>query len=168
MPSLATISLDALSEKSGVDVKTIRAYERGGLLPKPRRVAGNILLYRTDDIERLNFIKHALALGFSVEAVRELLGLPGRKPPGCAAIHEIAERHLANLRRRIAELTRMESVLAPLVGSCARQGGSAECPILATFSGQPHPSLPARIDEGAETAVSFARLQRAGGERLCK
>lgn len=140
MPALATIALEALSEKSGVDVKTIRAYERQGLLPKPRRVAGNILLYRTDDIERLTFIQHALALGFSLEAVRDLLGLPDRKPPGCADIHQIADRHLTDLRRRIAELTHMESVLAPLVESCPRHGGPAGCPIVATFS---HPNAPA-------------------------
>jgi DNA-binding transcriptional MerR regulator len=73
MPTLASITLEALSERSGVDIETIGAYQRQGLIQKPRRVARNLALYQSDCIERVMFIRHALHLGFSPEAVHELL-----------------------------------------------------------------------------------------------
>jgi len=139
MPALATITIDVLAKKSGVDIETIHAYQRSGLVPKPQRVPNDLLLYRTDDIERLVFIRRAIGLGFSVEAVRELLGLASKKLKACADVHEIASRHLADIRRRMTELARMESALAPLVESCPRHGGLDACPILNSLS---HPDIP--------------------------
>jgi MerR family mercuric resistance operon transcriptional regulator len=153
MPALATITVGVLSEKSGVDIKTIHAYQRLGLVPRPRRVAGHLLLYRIEDIGRLIFIRRALELGFSLDAVRELLGLARTKPKGCADIHEIAGRHLADLRRRIADLARMEEALAPLVESCPRQGGLAACPVINTLA---RPG-PAQAQEAGPDAGEAAR-----------
>ena len=143
MPALATITIDVLAMKSGVDTETIHSYQRSGLVPKPRRVANDLLLYRIDDVERLIFIRRAMGLGFSVEAVRELLGLSAKKPKACADVHEIANRHLADVRRRMADLARMESALAPMVESCPRRGGLATCPILNSLS-HPDSSSPPR------------------------
>jgi DNA-binding transcriptional MerR regulator len=144
MPALATITLDVLAAKSGVDTATLLSYQRLGLVPKPQRVANELLLYRTDDVERVVFIRRAIALGFSVEAVRELLGLAGKKPKACADVHEIASRHLADIRRRRAELAQMERALAPLVDSCPRRGGLAACPIMSSLS---HLDVPSSLHE---------------------
>jgi MerR family copper efflux transcriptional regulator len=138
MPALATITIEVLAERSGVDREAILAFQRQGLVPKPRRIAGGLLLYRTGDVERLVFIRRAVELGFTIDSVRELSGLADRKPKGCADVYDIASRHLRDVRRRITELERLESALAPLVESCTRQGGLETCPILSSL-GQPGP-----------------------------
>jgi MerR family transcriptional regulator, mercuric resistance operon regulatory protein len=147
MPALATITMDVLAKRSGFDAQAILAYQRQGLLPKPQRVSGGLLLYRVEDVERLSFIRRALELGFSVDAVRELLGLASRKPKACADVHDIASRHLADVRRRIAELARLESMLAPLVESCTRSGGLDDCPILSSLA---HPGPDGAVRQAAD------------------
>jgi DNA-binding transcriptional MerR regulator len=134
MPALATITIEVLAERSGVDREAILAFQRQGLVPKPRRIAGGLLLYRTEDVERLVFIRRAVELGFSIDSVRELSGLADRKPKGCDDIYDIASRHLRDVRRRISELERLESALAPLVESCPRRGGLEVCPILTSLA----------------------------------
>ena len=134
MPALATITIEVLAKKSGVDPPSILDFQRQGLVPRPHRVAGGLLLYRTEDIERLMFIRRAIELGFSVDSVRELLGLASKKPQACADVHEIANRHLADVRRRIAELARLERVLAPLVESCTGRRALEACPILSSLT----------------------------------
>ena len=130
MAALATITIDVLSRESGIDVDTIRAFERMGLLPKPRRVANNLLLYSTDDVGVAMFAQKALALGFSPQAVRELLRLANARASNCADIHALAQRHLKGIRRRIAELRSMEKALAPLVACCSPDLPIRDCPIL--------------------------------------
>jgi MerR family mercuric resistance operon transcriptional regulator len=100
MPGLATITVGVLSDKSGVDADTIRIYQRLGLLPKPRTVAGNLLLYRVEDIDRLIFIRRARDLGFSFEAITEMLELAQKRQKNCAQIHEVADRHLADIQHQ--------------------------------------------------------------------
>ena len=134
MPALATITIEVLAERSGVDHEAILAYQRHGLVLKPRRVAGGLLLYRTEDVERLIFIRRAAELGFSIDSVRELSGLADSKPKGCADVYDIASRHLSDVRRRIADLERLESALAPLVEPCPRHGGLEVCPILTSLA----------------------------------
>ena len=134
MPALATITIEVLAERSGVDREAILAFQRHGLVPKPRRVAGGLLLYRTEDVERLIFIRRSAELGFSIDSVRELSGLADSKPKGCADVYDIASRHLSDVRRRIADLERLEGALAPLVESCPRHGGLEACPILTSLA----------------------------------
>ena len=71
MPALATITIDVLSRQSGIDIGTIHSYERMGLVPKPRRIAGNLLLYSIDVVSIAVFVQRALGLGFSPQAVRD-------------------------------------------------------------------------------------------------
>jgi MerR family mercuric resistance operon transcriptional regulator len=130
MAALATITIDVLSRESGIDTETIRAYERLGLVGKPRRVAGNLLLYRTDDINGAIFAQRALGLGFSPQAVRELLRLADRASSSCAEVHRLAHRHLTDIKRRITELKTMEKALAPLLAGCTAEQALAECPII--------------------------------------
>lgn len=137
MPALATLPITALAELSGTDIATLKAYERLGLLSKPRRPANGLILYPADEGTRVTFIKRSFELGFSPEAVREMLGIGRGKALSCGDIFAIADRRLADIRQRLADLRRMEQALAPLVESCPRRGGLANCSIVNTLS---HPS----------------------------
>lgn len=134
MPALPTIAIDALAEQAGVDLATIRAYERLGLLGKPRRLPGGLQLYRTDDIARVTFIRRAQELGFTLETIRELFDITTKGTRSCADVHEVAQRHLEDIRRRREDLMRMEAVLAPLVSACPQKGHVDDCPIMNALS----------------------------------
>jgi MerR family mercuric resistance operon transcriptional regulator len=134
MSALATIAVGALAQQAGVDIATIHFYERLGLIDKPRRAAGGLQLYRTTDIARVTFIRRTQELGFSTEAIRELLGMTEKGRHTCGDVHEVAERHLLDIRQRLEDLARLESMLAPLVGACPQTGSAAHCPILNALS----------------------------------
>ena len=83
-----------LSERSGVNIETIRYYERVDLLRKPVRSAGGYRLYQSGDIDRLCFIRRARDLGFSLDEIRRLLDLADQKSRSCRRVHDIAAEHL--------------------------------------------------------------------------
>jgi MerR family transcriptional regulator, mercuric resistance operon regulatory protein len=134
MSALATITVGALAQQAGVDIATIRHCERLGLIDKPRRTAKGLQLYRTSDVTRVTFVRRTKELGFSTEAIRELLGLTAKGPHTCRNVHQVAERHLLDIRRRLADLVRLESVLAPLVSACPQAGSAIHCPIVNALS----------------------------------
>lgn len=135
MPALAPITISGLATATGVDVETIRSYEHLGLIQKPRRGPGGYLLYRGEDVDILIFTRRATQLGFSLESIRELLALAEPRNPAasCSAVYDIAMRQLAEIRRRIGELTRMEQTLSGLAEECPRQGNATGCPIIGTL-----------------------------------
>lgn len=137
MSALATIAVGALAQQAGVDVATIHYYEGLGLIDKPRRAAGGLQLYRTTDVARVTFIRRTQELGFSTDAIRELLGMTEKGRHTCGDVHEVAERHLLDIRRRLDDLARLERMLAPLVAACPQTGSAAHCPILNALS---HPA----------------------------
>ncbi|MBI2735583.1 MAG: MerR family DNA-binding protein [Rhodospirillales bacterium] len=134
MPPLATLPFAALAEKSGVDIETLATYERLGLLSKPRRPANGLILYPADEDRRVTFIKRSFELGFSAEAIHEMVSLGRGKQKSCQEIYAIAERQLADIRRRLDDLARIERTLAPLVESCPRRGNVADCIIVNALS----------------------------------
>ena len=136
MPALATLPFAALAEKSGVHIDTLQNYERLGLLSKPHRPANGLILYPADEDRRVTFITRSFELGFSAEAIREMVSL-GRGKKSCQEIYAIAERQLADIRRRLDDLARIERTLAPLVDSCPRRGDIVDCSIVNALS---HPS----------------------------
>jgi len=133
MPEREQFPIGILSERSGVNIETIRYYERAGLLPKPQRSAAGYRLYRTTDSDRLCFIRRARDLGFSLDEVRRLLGLADQKSRSCRRVHDIAVDHLAEVRAKIGDLRRMERVLVAMVTACA-QGTMPACPLLETLA----------------------------------
>lgn len=133
MPEREQFPIGILSERSGVNIETIRYYERVGLLPKPQRSAAGYRLYRTADSDRLCFIRRARDLGFSLDEVRRLLDLADQKSRSCRRVHDIAVEHLAEVRAKIDDLRRMERVLATLVKACT-QGTMPACPLLETLA----------------------------------
>jgi MerR family mercuric resistance operon transcriptional regulator len=136
MKALA-FTIGRLSETAGVNIETIRYYERIGLMAKPPRTAGGRRLYDETASRRLIFIRRARALGFSVEDIRALLALSagdGR----CADVHALTVRHLTDVRAKIADLRRLERTLATTAQRCARDA-SPDCPIIDSLSApRPH------------------------------
>lgn len=105
-----------LSKVTGVKVPTIRYYEEIGLLKPAERSSGNQRLYDKAAYERLSFIRHARALGFSLEDIRDLLGMADQPQQSCAAVDAIARRQLAQVQARIARLNLLEAELARMLG----------------------------------------------------
>jgi MerR family transcriptional regulator, mercuric resistance operon regulatory protein len=123
------MSIGALSEQTAVGIETIRFYERLGLLPAPPRSAAGHRLYATEHKRRLIFIRRARDLGFSLKEVRALLG-PGRgRHVTCAKVKTMTEQHIADLRRRINDLKRMDRALSRMVVQCAG-GETGACAII--------------------------------------
>jgi Cu(I)-responsive transcriptional regulator len=118
-----------LGRETGTKVETIRYYERIGLLPPPARTSGNYRAYGIEHLNRLSFIRRARDLGFSIEQVRTLLDLADEKDRSCRAVDAIAREHLADVERKIADLTALGRELRDLIGQC-RRGTIAECRIV--------------------------------------
>jgi MerR family transcriptional regulator, mercuric resistance operon regulatory protein len=129
MTTPQALRIGALSRLSGVKVETIRYHEREGLLAKPERTVGGGRLYRPSDAERLAFIRRTRELGFPLDEVRELLGLADQRSRSCRRVHAVATAHLAEIRRKIEDMRRMERILAGMVADCA-EGTMSDCPLL--------------------------------------
>ncbi|HWU61049.1 MAG TPA: helix-turn-helix domain-containing protein [Ensifer sp.] len=127
------ITIGKLSETTGVKVPTIRYYESIGLMPEPERTEGNQRRYVRAHLDRLNFIRHARDLGFSVEAIRDLLSLQATPDAPCHDADRIAADNLADVRAKIARLKKLEAELEHIVSECAG-GRAGECNVLATLA----------------------------------
>jgi MerR family mercuric resistance operon transcriptional regulator len=124
-----TVSIGRLSERTGVNIETIRYYERIGLLPAPPRSEGRHRLYDESHGRRLVFIRRSRELGFSLEEVRGLLGLTTGRKLTCHAVKTLAEQHVVDIRRKVKDLKRLERVLTDLAARC--HGNEVpDCPIL--------------------------------------
>ena len=131
------LSIGKLSEAAGVKVPTIRYYEQIGLLPKADRSGGNQRVYSHATQDRLAFIRHARELGFSLDAIRDLLGMSDRPDLSCAAVDGIAKAQLAAVEGRIVRLMALKSELERMVVQCA--GGSiADCRVIEVLGNHAH------------------------------
>lgn len=121
--------IGVLSTETDVNIETIRYYEKVGLMPAPPRTAGRQRVYDVDHLKRLNFIRRGRALGFSLDQIRELLGLVRGHDLTCSDVKAMTEGHISDIRRKIADLRQLEKVLADLAAKC---DGTAvpDCPIL--------------------------------------
>jgi Cu(I)-responsive transcriptional regulator len=127
------LTIGKLAAATGTKVETVRYYERAGLIAAPARTGGNYRSYRPEDLERLRFIRRTRDLGFSLDEVRMLLDMAEQRDRDCGTVDEIATRHLAEIDRKISDLTALRRELAAVISSCA--GGTvAECRILEAFA----------------------------------
>ncbi|MDR3414872.1 MAG: MerR family transcriptional regulator [Nevskia sp.] len=122
-------TIGRLARSAGVNIDTVRFYERQGLLPPAPRTAAGYRLYDEADAQRLRFIRRAKALGFSLEDIAELLRLT-EDGHDRAGIKSIAEKRVADLESRIRELERMRSILAHHAAHCSGRGEVKGCPII--------------------------------------
>lgn len=123
------MKIGEIAQRAGSNVETVRYYERIGLLTPPARTAGNYRSYSEAHAQRLSFIRRARDLGFTIEDVRELLALDEDRNRSCAAVDEIAARHLGTVQCKIANLTALGAELERVIDSCG-QGAVADCQIL--------------------------------------
>ena len=107
-----------LAQATGCNLETIRYYEGVDLLPVPARTATGHRVYSGQDVRRLRFIMRARELGFSLEDIRGLLGLGDGALRSCAEVKERTEVHLADVRTKIADLQRIETVLSHTASLC--------------------------------------------------
>lgn len=126
-------SIGALAEATDTKVETVRYYERIGLLPEPGRTSGNYRSYGDTHLGRLSFIRRARDLGFTLDQVRTLLGLAEARDDDCCAVDAIAQNHLEDIERKIADLKALRRELRDLIGQC-QKGVIAECRIIGALS----------------------------------
>ncbi len=127
---MTALTIGRLAEAAGVEVSTIRYYERRGLVrPNARRSSG-YREYSDESVRRVRFIRHAQALGFTLEEIAGLLRLRVTPNIDCGAVRARASAKLANVNVRLAELERIRDALARLVAACPAQGPVTRCTIL--------------------------------------
>lgn len=127
------LSIGVIAQQTGCSVPTIRYYEEIGLLPAGPRTEGGRRVYGQAAVRRLTFIRRCRDFGFSIEQVRELVGLVDEPERPCIEVREVAARHLVQLRQKLAELQALESSMAAFVCSCdtaCAGGAAADCTIL--------------------------------------
>src|SRR5712692_7814709 len=127
------LTIGALGKATNTKTETIRYYEHIGLPPAPDRTAGNYRAYGPDHLRRPSFIRRSRALGFSIEAIRNLLSLTDQKEAECGAVDGIAREHLAEIERKIGDLTALRRELRDLIGQCGN-GTIAECRLIEALS----------------------------------
>lgn len=127
-PTMQSMTIGQLAASAGVNVETVRYYQRRELLAVPTREAGSIARYPESSLKRLRFIKRAQGLGFSLEDVQALLSLDDGQ--ACSSARELGERKLAEVRERIQTLRALERVLEELVGRCSTVKGRVSCPLI--------------------------------------
>jgi MerR family copper efflux transcriptional regulator len=126
------LKIGEVARQSGLPIDTIRYYERSGLLPEPARRPSGYRSYGADALHRLRFIHRAKTLGFRLSEIEELLALD--RGGDVRAVRNAARRKLADLDRRLLELTRIRQALATLVEHCPGEGPGASCPILSALN----------------------------------
>lgn len=123
------MNIGEAARKSGVSAKMIRYYEDIGLLPRAARTDAGYRVYSDNDLHRLNFLRRARDLGFSVKEIGELLGLWSDRSRQSADVKRIAQAHIGELQNKINELRAMVDTLQTLVDCCAGDH-RPDCPIL--------------------------------------
>ncbi|MFP7672723.1 helix-turn-helix domain-containing protein [Marivita sp. S0852] len=121
--------IGTLSKRTGTKVQTIRYYEQIGLMPEPGRSDGGQRRYDDGALDRLSFIRHARQLGFTLDAIRELLDLSDNPSRSCAEVDEIAHRQLKEVVHRIERLDALRVELERMLTQCSK-GTVAECRVL--------------------------------------
>lgn len=122
------LTIGTFAKAAGVNVETIRFYQRRGLLSEPDKPYGGIRRYDETDVARVGFVKSAQRLGFSLDEIAELLRL--EDGTHCSEASVLAEHKLKDVRGKLADLKRMERTLSQLVHACHSQPGHVSCPLI--------------------------------------
>ena len=123
------LPIGELSRRTGVNIETIRYYERIKILPTPARTEGGRRVYGPNELRTLAFIRRARELGFSLDDIRTLLNLGAPGQASCADVREIAAHHLDHIRAKISDLKKLERLLAKTVAQCSGDK-VPDCPIV--------------------------------------
>jgi len=134
MPSITRsraeqMPIGELSRVTGVNIETIRYYERVKMLPAPPRTASGRRVYGSNEARLLAFIRRSRELGFSLDEIRALLRLGGPEKASCREVREIAAHHLTDIRAKLADLKKLERLLAKTIARCSGRM-APDCPVL--------------------------------------
>lgn len=125
------ITIGNLSEQTGVNIETVRYYERIALIPRPVRTRGGRRIYDAKDVQRLAFVRRARQLGFSIEEIRSLLQV-AKGSGTCRDVHAMTIHHRDVVRANIRDLRRLERTLSAAADRCS-QNASPKCAIIETL-----------------------------------
>lgn len=127
----STLLIGALAAQAGVNVETIRFYQRKGLVPEPPRPERGARRYSSDAVDRIRFIKSAQSWGFTLGEVAELLRLDDGM--ACDATRRIAEERLAVVTERMRELRQVSRALRRAIAECQGRRGRVSCPLISSL-----------------------------------
>ena len=133
------LTIGQMANEAGVNIETIRYYERRGLIQRPVKPANGFRRYGGEVLDRLRFIRKAKSLGFQLDEIESLLRLSEKH---CADVQTIAQQKLDQVRAKIQDLVRLEATLGDLVQSCKQRRNPGHCPIIE------------KLLDGSETAYS--------------
>lgn len=125
-----TLTRGEVAKLSGIGAEAIRFYENEGLISKPKRSESGYRLYSHQDVKRIQFIKQAKELGFSLKEIQELLALRVTPKNSCHNVKELALHKIETIEDKIRNLHRVKRALKKLVQSCRGKGPTSDCPIL--------------------------------------
>ncbi|MFQ5686448.1 MAG: Hg(II)-responsive transcriptional regulator, partial [Candidatus Scalindua sp.] len=131
--NMKTLTTGQLARETGVNIETIRYYERRGLIPEPPRRVSGYREFPPEHIERIHFIRRAQALGFTLKEVSELLAVADGKP-ACKDIRKFAEDKVKDIEVRIHDLQKIRTVLNDLIKECLGKRKISECPIIESLT----------------------------------
>lgn len=126
---MSRIPIGELSRRTGVNIETIRYFEKVGIIAAPPRTEGGHRVYDDEHVRALGFIRRARELGFTPHEVRAILNLGGPGKACCDEVREIAAHHLEQVRVKMADLAQLERLLASTIDHCS--GGTApDCAVI--------------------------------------
>jgi MerR family mercuric resistance operon transcriptional regulator len=146
MPSITAsraekMPIGELSRVTGVNIETIRYYERVKMLPAPPRTGSGRRVYGSNEARVLAFVRRSRELGFSLDEIRALLRLGGPEKATCREVREIAAHHLKDIRAKLADLKKLERLLATTIARCSGRM-APNCPVLDILDVQRAPNTP--------------------------
>lgn len=129
------ITIGKVAKQAGVNIQTVRFYERKGLVPASGRKGSDMVhagyrIYNEDAVRKIRFIKNAQDLGFTLKEIASLLRLRVSQRAKCGDVKKKAEVKLQDVRRKIGHLEALESALLSLIKSCRNRATTDQCPIL--------------------------------------
>jgi MerR family mercuric resistance operon transcriptional regulator len=130
------LKIGEVAERGGVNLQTIRYYEREGLLPEPPRLESGYRMFPESTVRRVRFIKRAQEIGFSLGEIRELLSLRVDAQRESAEVRALAQAKMADIDGKIRTLKAMKTVLNRLTERCSGCGPASECPILESIDSE--------------------------------
>jgi MerR family transcriptional regulator, copper efflux regulator len=124
------LKIGDVADRGGVNIQTVRYYEKEKLLPEPARLASGYRVFSNDTVRRVRFIKRAQELGFTLAEIRELLLLRVDHERDSATVRSLAQKKVAEIEQKIRSLNAMKAALEHLTDRCSGHGPASECPIL--------------------------------------
>ncbi len=148
-----------LAKATGIDVETLRYYERIGLVQLPARQANGYRAYGQDAIERANFIRHCRALDMGLGDIKRLLGFASKPDADCFDVNHLLDEHLARVRAKLKSLRTLEKQLARLRSQCDADHRAADCGILQELVAAAHGEACACHPSDANSSLSKRKVR---------